>query len=60
MPMGRGVGGGSLINGMLWNRGGQVDFGIWEELGNLGWNWTQLLPYFKKACHHLPAFPLPC
>jgi choline dehydrogenase-like flavoprotein len=53
MPMGRGVGGGSLINGMLWNRGGQVDFDLWERLGNPGWNWTDLLSYFKKVCHDL-------
>jgi choline dehydrogenase-like flavoprotein len=49
IPMGRGVGGGSLINGMLWNRGGQVDFESWEQLGNPGWSWDDILPYFKQA-----------
>ena len=49
MPMGRGVGGGSLTNGMLWNRGGQIDFQNWEKLGNLGWGWDDMLPYFKKV-----------
>lgn len=49
IPMGKGVGGGSLINGMLWNRGGQVDFDTWEKLGNPGWSWNDMLSYFKKA-----------
>lgn len=49
MPMGKGVGGGSLINGMLWNRGGQVDFDNWVELGNPGWSWNDLLSYFQRV-----------
>ncbi len=49
MPMGKGVGGGSLINGMLWNRGGQIDFENWKSLGNPGWGWADMLPYFKKV-----------
>jgi hypothetical protein len=48
-PCGRGVGGGSLINGMLWNRGSQPDFDAWQELGNDGWGWNDLLPYFRKV-----------
>lgn len=47
--MGRGVGGGSLINGMCWTRGGIADFDAWEALGNPGWGWNDLLPYFKKS-----------
>ncbi|KAF4626283.1 hypothetical protein G7Y89_g11875 [Cudoniella acicularis] len=46
--MGRGVGGGSLINGMCWTRGGSADYDAWESLGNPGWGWEGLLPYFKK------------
>ena len=57
--MGRGVGGGSLINGMLWNRGNAADFDTWAQLGNAGWTWQDLLPYFNKVCptdqsDHLP------
>ncbi|KAH8679004.1 GMC oxidoreductase-domain-containing protein [Tricladium varicosporioides] len=47
--MGRGVGGGSLINGMCWTRGGKADYDAWETLGNPGWSWDGLLPYFKKT-----------
>lgn len=49
MPQGRGVGGGSLINGMLWNRGHEDDFRAWESLGNEGWGWDSLLGYFRKV-----------
>ncbi|KAL2070787.1 hypothetical protein VTL71DRAFT_13813 [Oculimacula yallundae] len=47
--MGRGVGGGSLINGMCWTRGGRADYDAWVVLGNVGWGWDDLLPYFKKS-----------
>ncbi|KAE8450374.1 hypothetical protein EG329_006448 [Mollisiaceae sp. DMI_Dod_QoI] len=47
--MGRGVGGGSLINGMCWTRGGRADYDAWKALGNDGWGWDDLLPYFKKS-----------
>ncbi|XMA17919.1 hypothetical protein WAI453_010710 [Rhynchosporium graminicola] len=47
--MGRGVGGGSLINGMCWTRGGRADYDAWVALGNEGWGWDDPLPYFKKS-----------
>lgn len=49
---GRGVGGGSLINGMCWTRGGRADYDAWEALGNPGWGWDGMLPYFKKVSQH--------
>ncbi|KAL9620378.1 MAG: hypothetical protein Q9160_005078 [Pyrenula sp. 1 TL-2023] len=52
-PQGRGVGGGSLINGMVWNRGHMDDFRSWETLGNPGWGWDSLLGYFRKALEEL-------
>ncbi|KAF2142695.1 GMC oxidoreductase [Aplosporella prunicola CBS 121167] len=48
-PLGRGVGGGTLINGMLWNRGNVGDYDDWETLGNEGWGWEGMLPYFKRS-----------
>ncbi|KAM0716125.1 hypothetical protein Q7P37_008639 [Cladosporium fusiforme] len=43
------VGGGTVVNGMFFNRGSAVDYDAWEELGNPGWGWNDLLPYFKKS-----------
>lgn len=43
------VGGGTVINGMFSNRGSAADYDTWEQLGNPGWGWNDLLPYFKKA-----------
>ncbi|TGO77601.1 hypothetical protein BELL_0099g00030 [Botrytis elliptica] len=49
MDLGKGVGGGSLINGMCWTRGGSADYDAWVALGNPGWGWDDLLPYFKRT-----------
>jgi choline dehydrogenase-like flavoprotein len=46
---GYGVGGGSLVNGQLLNRGSAADYNAWEELGNPGWGWDGLFPYFRKS-----------
>ncbi|KAF8905657.1 GMC oxidoreductase-domain-containing protein [Mucidula mucida] len=43
------VGGGSTINGMLFDRGAAEDYDNWEKLNNTGWGWAGLLPYFKKS-----------
>ncbi|KAH7031819.1 choline dehydrogenase, partial [Macrophomina phaseolina] len=49
-PLGRGVGGGTLINGMLWNRGNIGDYDDWAALiGDDGWNWQSMLQYFKRS-----------
>ncbi|KIV85530.1 hypothetical protein PV11_01215 [Exophiala sideris] len=54
IPMGKGVGGGSLINGMVWNRGNQESFNAWNDVGNSGWGWNALLPYFEKSETYTP------
>jgi choline dehydrogenase len=46
---GRVVGGGSTVNAMVYLRGGVDDYAVWESLGNEGWSWDDMLPYFKKV-----------
>ena len=48
-PRGRVLGGSSSINGMIYVRGQPEDFEHWGQLGNRGWNWEGVLPYFKRA-----------
>jgi choline dehydrogenase len=48
-PRGRVLGGSSSINGLIYVRGQPEDFDHWAQLGNRGWGWDDLLPYFKKA-----------
>lgn len=48
-PRGKGLGGTSLINGMVYVRGNPHDFEEWENLGAQGWSYRDCLPYFKRA-----------
>ena len=48
-PRGRTLGGSSSINGMLYVRGQPLDYDTWGQLGNRGWSYSQILPYFKKS-----------
>jgi 5-(hydroxymethyl)furfural/furfural oxidase len=43
------LGGGSSINGQLANRGAPSDYDEWAARGAIGWNWDNVLPYFKKV-----------
>lgn len=43
------VGGGSAVNAMMSDRGSAEDYDTWARLGNDGWDWKGLLPYFKKV-----------
>jgi len=43
------LGGGSSINGQLANRGAPTDYDEWDARGATGWNWDNVLPYFKKV-----------
>jgi len=47
-PRGKVLGGSSSINAMVFIRGQQRDFDDWAALGNPGWGWSDVLPYFKK------------
>jgi len=46
---GRVVGGSTVVNGLCWTRGSAADYDAWENLGNPGWGWAGLLPYFLKV-----------
>jgi choline dehydrogenase len=48
-PRGRVLGGSSSINGLIYVRGQPEDYDHWAQLGNRGWAWDDVLPYFKKA-----------
>lgn len=48
-PRGRGVGGSSLINAMIYIRGQQDDYDAWASAGCSGWAWDDVLPYFKRS-----------
>ncbi|KAL4967505.1 GMC family oxidoreductase [Aspergillus stella-maris] len=49
IPQGKVVGGSSLLNRMVFDRGSSADYDRWRELGNEGLGWSDLLPYFKKS-----------
>ncbi|CAH1402165.1 unnamed protein product [Nezara viridula] len=48
-PNGNGVGGGSILNGMLYTRGHPSDYDEWAYEGNIGWSYKDVLPYFLKV-----------
>jgi choline dehydrogenase len=49
---GKVLGGCSSINAMVYMRGQKVDYDHWAALGNAGWSWDEVLPYFKRAERH--------
>ena len=58
-PRGKTLGGSSSINGHVYMRGTPADYDAWRDLGNPGWGWTDVLPYFKRGeCHFLGASEL--
>lgn len=53
IPQGRVLGGSTSINGLIHNRGQRDDFDHWARLGNKGWDYESILPYFKRTEHRL-------
>ena len=54
-PRGKVLGGSSSINAMAYVRGQAEDFDGWERLGNPGWGWREVLPFFKLSEDHAGA-----
>jgi choline dehydrogenase len=52
-PRGKVLGGCSSINGMIYMRGQARDYDQWRQLGNAGWGWDDVLPYFKQTEDHV-------
>ncbi|GJL80495.1 MAG: choline dehydrogenase [marine bacterium B5-7] len=48
-PRGKVLGGSSAINGLIYIRGQHADYDHWENLGNTGWGWNDVMPYFIRA-----------
>lgn len=49
LPSGKVLGGSGSINGMLYHRGNDMDYTIWEQNGNFGWGWKQVKEYYEKS-----------
>ncbi len=66
VPRGKGWGGSSSINGMLYVRGNRADYDQWRQMGLPGWGYDDVLPYFKRSedgphgedCYHGAGGPL--
>jgi len=51
-PRGKVLGGCSSVNGMIYMRGQAADYDGWRQMGNAGWGWENVLPYFMRSEDH--------
>ena len=54
-PRGRVVGGSSSINALVYCRGMPADFDDWRQMGNVGWGWDDVRPYFERSERRVDA-----
>jgi choline dehydrogenase len=54
-PRGRVIGGSSSINALVYCRGMPADFDDWRQMGNVGWGWEDVLPYFERSERRVDA-----
>ena len=54
-PRGKTLGGSSSINGHIYNRGQRQDFDTWAQMGNRGWGYPDVLPYFRRLEQRIGA-----
>lgn len=54
-PRGKTLGGSSSINGHIYNRGQRMDFDTWAQMGNRGWGYADVLPYFRRMERRIGA-----
>lgn len=52
------MGGSSALNGMVYVRGNKKDYDNWADMGNTGWDWKSLQPFFLKS-ENFRGTPLP-
>ena len=51
-PRGKILGGCTSVNGMIYMRGQAADYDLWRQMGNPGWGWDDVLPYFRRSEDH--------
>ena len=54
-PRGKTLGGSSSINGHIYNRGQSMDYDTWSQMGNRGWGYADVLPYFRRCERRVPG-----